>query len=350
MKQILSSTAFGFHPGSFSFVMATGIVSLAVFQHGMETIAYVLFGVNTIAYAALVAVMVIRGVLFPGELLTDMTTLSRAPAFFTITAGTCILGSQFIRFSVSVHTAAAFWLAGMFFWAVLSYVFFVAVIVRSNKTAGEAELSGEWLLYAVGTQSLAILTILLAPGLAPWQDDLALAAASFHLAGTALYFILIVMIVRRMLFLDLPPEKLIPPYWINMGAAAISTLAGADLILHAGPGSMLENVLPALRWSTLLCWAVTTWWIPLIVILNVWRYIYKRFPIAYDVQHWSMVFPLGMYAACSFQLGNAIELTALIRISQYFVYLALAAWIVTFLSMVTSKRARLPSSGVRKDS
>ncbi len=314
--------------------MATGIVSLAVFQHGMETFAYVFFGVNIIAYAALVVVMVIRGVLLPGELLADMTTPSRAPALFTITAGTCILGSQFFRFSVSVHTAAAFWFAGMLFWTVLSYAFFAAVIVRSNKTAGEAELSGEWLLYAVGTQSLAILTILLAPGLAPWQDDLALAAASLHLAGTALYFILIIMIVRRMLFLDLPPEKLIPPYWINMGAAAISTLAGADLMLHAEPGSLLENILPALKWSTLLCWAVTTWWIPLIIILNVWRYAFKHVPLVYDVQHWSMVFPLGMYAACSFQLGNAMELTPLIRISHYFAYFSLAAWIVTFMGMM----------------
>ncbi|HUI66928.1 MAG TPA: hypothetical protein VL087_01800 [Nitrospirota bacterium] len=90
--------------------------------------------------------------------------------------------------------------------------------------------------------------------------------------------------------MDLSPEKLIPPYWINMGATAISTLDGADLMLHAPPGSLLENVLHALKWST-LCWAVTTWWIPSIVILNVWRYSYKRFPIAYDVQHWSMVFP-----------------------------------------------------------
>lgn len=335
MRQIFVRSAAGFSPGSFSFIMATGIVSLAVFQHGMVTFAYLLFGVNTIAYFALASVMVIRGLLFPAELLADMTTPSRAPALFTIAPGTCILGSQFLRLSGGVYTATVFWFAGIFFWAVLSYTFFISIIVRSNKTAGEAELSGEWLLYAVGTQSLAILTILLAPGLASWQDDLALTAASLHLAGTALYFILIVMIVHRMLFLALPPEKFIPPYWINMGAAAIGTLAGADLMLHAGPGSLLENVLPALRWSTLLCWAVTTWWIPLVVILNVWRYGYKRFPIAYDVQHWSMVFPLGMYAACSFQLGNAMKLPALIQISQYFVYLALAAWIITFIGMVS---------------
>jgi tellurite resistance protein TehA-like permease len=101
MKQILSHTAAAFHSGTFSFVMATGIVSLAVFQHRMETIAYLLFGVNTIAYAALAAVMIIRGAFFPSKLLADMTAPSRAPALFTITAGTCILVASFSGFRLA---------------------------------------------------------------------------------------------------------------------------------------------------------------------------------------------------------------------------------------------------------
>src|SRR5574340_1548225 len=137
MKRISRHALIGFHPGSFSFVMATGIISIAVSQHGMVTLAFVFFGANIIAYAALTAVVIIRGVLFPSELLADMTTPSRAPALFTIAAGTCILGSQFIRLSDNIPIAAAFWFAGIFFWAILSYAFISAVIIRSDKTAGE---------------------------------------------------------------------------------------------------------------------------------------------------------------------------------------------------------------------
>jgi tellurite resistance protein TehA-like permease len=335
MKQILVRSAAGFPPGSFSFIMATGIVSLSAFQQRMETTAAALFFLNKIAYAVLIFLLVLRGLLLPRELISDITSPSRAPALFTTTAGTCLLGSQYLVFSGDVRAGVSFWIAGSFFWVVLCYAFFASVIVRHEKTAGESEIGGEWLIYVVGTQAVAIITMLLAPGLGRRLDGMLLGAASLHLIGSALYFIIIILIVHRMMFRSLPPEKLTPPYWINMGASAISTLAGAELILQAGHGSMVPEILPALKWTTLLLWAMTTWWIPLMAILNVWRYGYKRFPIAYDVEHWSMVFPLGMYAACSFQLGNAMKLTALIQISRYFAYLALTAWIVTFLGMAS---------------
>jgi len=87
-------------------------------------------------------------------------------------------------------------------------------------------------------------------------------------------------------------------------------------------------------WTTVVLWTVTTWWIPLMVMLNVWRYGYKRFPLTYDVGHWSMVFPLGMYAACTFQFGKVAGFEPLLPISRFFFYLALVAWILVFAGMV----------------
>ncbi len=336
MKQILQRAAAGFYPGYFSFVMATGIVSIAALLQRMEMTAAALFILNKIAYAVLIFLMALRGLLLPREFVSDMTTPARAPALFTITAGTCILGSQFLILSGSFHVGYFFWSAGLFFWTVLSYAFFTAVIIRKEKTTDEGELSGSWLIFAVGTQAAAVVTILLTPYLARGQDVMLLVASTMHGAGIALYFILIVLISRRMIFFELAAEKLIPTYWINMGAAAISTLAGAELMLHARFWGFLQEALPALRWTTLVLWAVTTWWFPLLVLLNLWRYGYKRFPIAYDVEHWSMVFPLGMYAACTFQFGEAAGLPALLSISRYLFYLALAAWILVFTGMVVS--------------
>jgi tellurite resistance protein TehA-like permease len=344
MKQILQRAAAGFYSGYFSFVMATGIVSISALRQQMEMTAAALFFLNKIAYAVLIFFLVLRVLLLPREFITDMTTPSRAPALFTITAGTCILGSQFLVLSRSFPVGYLFWLAGLFFWTVLCYAFFTSVIIRKEKSADEGELSGSWLIFVVGTQAAAVVTILLTPYFARVQDVMLLAASTMHGAGIALYFLLIVLISRRMIFLSLPPEKLTPPYWINMGAAAISTLTGAELILHARLWTFLQEALPALRWTTLVLWSVTTWWIPLIVVLNIWRYGYKRFPIAYDVEHWSMVFPLGMYAACTFELGKAAGLAPLILISRYFFYLALAAWMLVFVGMVTAFIRRLPKA------
>ncbi len=334
MKNFLPRTAVDLDPGYFSFVMATGIVSIAAFQQQMAKTANVLFFINKIAYVILIIHMTTRCVLFPKQVFIDMTSPSRAPSLFTITAGTCILGSQYIVLAGGFHAGFALWSIGLFFWIVLIYTFFTAVIITNNKSSREEELNGGWLIYVVGTQAVAIVSMLLTSSVTRQQDVFLFLAVSMHAAGSALYFIIMVLIARRMMFLDLPPGKLSPRYWINMGAAAISTFAGAELILHLGDGSSLREALPALKWITLMFWAVTTWWIPLICLLNIWRYGYKRFPLTYDVQYWSMVFPLGMYTACSFQLGKAMELTALIHISHYFIYLALSAWIVTFTGMV----------------
>jgi len=45
----------------------------------------------------------------------------------------------------------------------------------------------------------------------------------------------------------------------------------------------------------------------MLVILEVWRHRFRRVPIRYDPQVWSVVFPLGMKAAGTFQLGRAKE-------------------------------------------
>ena len=58
-----------------------------------------------------------------------------------------------------------------------------------------------------------------------------------------------------------------------MGAVAITTLAGAKLILGAPEWSFLTEILPFLKGFTLFFWAWATWWIPLLFILGFWRHV-----------------------------------------------------------------------------
>ncbi len=73
---------------------------------------------------------------------------------------------------------------------------------------------------------------------------------------------------------------------------------------------------------------------PLLTALYVWRYARMRFPVAYDVQYWCMVFPLGMYACCTLQLGQATGLMAFTGLSIIFFYIALTVWVVTFFGLL----------------
>src|SRR5699024_12153563 len=117
-----------------------------------------------------------------------------------------------------------------------------------------------------------------------------------------LYLNIITLIFYRFTFLRLDFESLTPPYWINMGAVAITTLAGATLILYADEFLLLVEITPFLKGFTLFFWITGTWWIPLLFILTIWRHVFHRFLLTYDPQYCGIAFPLAMFSTSNWQL------------------------------------------------
>jgi tellurite resistance protein TehA-like permease len=336
MRGKISNAAANLFPGYFALVMATGIISIAAHLLNMTPIAWALLVVNLIAYSVLALLLLIRLVAFFKRVRVDIADHARGPGFFTVVAGTCVLGSQLLIVAGWTRAAIALWLVGLLLWAVIMYSFFALVTVREDKPPIESGLSGVWLVAVVATQSISVLGTLLASQFGAFREALLFFTLCMFLLGCMHYLLLITLIFYRFTFVNLTTASLTPPYWINMGAVAITTLAGARLILAASEWHLLSEILPFIKGFTLFFWSAGTWWIPLLFILGFWRHVYKRFPLRYDPQYWGMVFPLGMYTVCTFQLSKAINFEPLMIIPRYFVFIAFAAWLAAFVGFLLS--------------
>ncbi|MBE0590060.1 MAG: tellurite resistance/C4-dicarboxylate transporter family protein [Hydrogenophaga sp.] len=326
----------GLSPAYFGMVMATGIVSIAAHLLGHPLLARALFALNLVAYAVLCLLNLLRALRHRQRFFSDLFDHLRGPGFFTSVAATSIVGSQFLLLTDDSRVAGVLWALAIVLWVTLTYAIFAGLTIKQVKPPLDKGISGAWLLAVVATQSIATLSALLAARLGqPVRLELNFLALSMWLWGGMLYIWMMSLIFYRYTFFTLEPGDLSPPYWINMGAMAISTLAGSLLILNSPDAPFLLSLLPFLKGFTVFYWATGTWWIPMLVVLALWRHVYRRFPLRYDPLYWGAVFPLGMYAASTERMIEAMGIGFLDAVPRVFFPIAVVAWCAAFLGLVS---------------
>lgn len=332
-----ASALAGLSPAYFGMVMATGIVSIGAWRLGFPTIAWGLFAFNVVAYGVLWVLYITRLIRYPRRFGSDLIDHLRGPGFFTMVAASSILGCQFLLLANNVLGGLILWCVAIVLWLLLTYSIFAAFTIKENKPTLDRGISGGWLLAVVATQSIAVLSALLAAHAAqPYKLEMNFFALSMWLWGGMLYIWMMSLIFYRYTFFPFRPDDLAPPYWINMGAMAISTLAGSLLSINAVDAPFLLSLRPFIKGFTIFYWATGTWWIPMLVVLGVWRYVYKRFPLRYDPLYWGAVFPLGMYATSTLELAHAMDFGFLSFLPKTFFAIALMAWVGAFIGVARS--------------
>jgi tellurite resistance protein TehA-like permease len=76
-------------------------------------------------------------------------------------------------------------------------------------------------------------------------------------------------------------------------------------------------------------WIAAIVWLPVLVAAEVLR---PR--LGYDVRRWATVFPVGMYAACSFIVGDAADVALITDFARLWVWVAVLVWAVVAAAMI----------------
>ena len=320
------------YPGCFALIMATGIVSNAFFHDQDRAISNALFAINIVSYVVLIIFTLRRALRFKRRLLADLISPHTVFSFFTIVAGTDVLGvSASLRGLTLV--AVLLWVFAIVTWIVLIYFSF-AVLTFLNTARGANVVHGGWLIAIVGTESLVVL----GTSIAPVSGDASISLfVLLHLlwgVGLGLYAIFISLFAYRIFFFDVEPDDLSPLLWVVMGAAAISTNAGSTLILSTPDTPFLLSMRPFIDGVTLLMWGWATWWIPLLLVFGFWKHVVCKVPVTYTPMFWSLVFPVGMYAVASRRLSLAADFPLLHTVWGVIIWAALAAWTITAIGFL----------------
>ena len=273
--------------GSGAFVMGTGIVSIALALDGEKALSHTLFAIAAAGWLVSAAAALGR---------------ARVPASLTGVAGTAVLGARAALLgwgrvaTVALALTVAMWLA------------LVPGLIRTPRERAV----GTSFLVVVATESIAVLAALVSQV----EDERWL--ATFAVAPLVLGLAVYPLVARRFDLREVAFGH--GDQWVAGGALAIAALACAQV------GGAATGVLHTwLDHASFVVWALAIGWLPVLVAGEL------RGPRrGFDLRRWATVFPVGMYAVCSFLVARNEGVASIETFARIWVWVAVAVWVLAF--------------------
>jgi Voltage-dependent anion channel len=301
-------------PGSWAIVMGCGIVSIDLDAAGQPILSAALLWFA-------VATWIVLAVRAAGDL-DRLASESRSAAVLGGVAGPAVLGTRFAEAGARLLAAVLLVLA----------TGCLAVLLVPVTRHWVRPVAGTYFLVTVAAQGLAVLSATLAAGLRlRW---LLAAAIAVSLAGLVSYPVIAWQFDRREIGAGAGDQ------WVAGGALAISALAAGKITASAAVLSEFTGWHAGLADASLALWCASMAWLVVLIAGEIGRPRPR-----YDVRRWATVFPVGMYAACGFAVGQVAGIGGITWFAKGWTWVACGVTLAALVGLTRRAWASLRSPG-----
>jgi len=301
-------------PHAFAAVMATGILSVNMLDHGHHLVSAVLI----VVAAALLPVLMVAAIRAWRSQGWSLRELDVSIGLFTYVAACCIVATRLASDRVALVILLPM--------AVQGWLSLMPTTLRSvwrERRSLRTRVHGGWELASVATSGLAMVCV---------AADAVFLALILWVTAVALYLAITGLLIWRWAHEGKDRDVSSPDTWIVMGAPGIASLAGEHIHLALPPGPLADSLLRV----TIGTWVLATLWIPVLLALGLRR-----------VDAWPAVFPIGMYSAATFAVYQETGWTLLDVVSLVGCWVAAALWVWTAVPAAGRLVGALPRGAER---
>ena len=298
-------------PASWTVVMGSGVVSIDLAADRQAVLSAILLWFAAAAWLLLVIVLGVPLVYQRDRFARE----ARSPASLTAAAGTAVLGTRLVMQDYRVAAAALLAVAA------IAWALFLTPVLRHWETP----TTGISFVVGVAAGGLAVLSAALAVAYrAGWLVSV---AVLFLLLGLGCYVFTVARFGLGQLLSGQGDQ------WVAGGALAICALAAGQATAAASALGWFRHQHQVLTTGTLVLWCLAMVWLFPLVSCEILR---PR--LRYDVRRWATVFPVGMYAACSFAVGQVTGDAGITGFARVWTWVAFTVTVVVLAGL--SRRAR----------